>query len=118
MRRRGITLLELLVVMLILLMITAAAIPIVAPAMRNRQMRESTRMIFRMVGRNATEIPNRRAVFANLPDPTLGAGPGFSTGVLEAFLAQDATLGIFGEFYAPPTNHDFGWAAAEFELLP
>jgi prepilin-type N-terminal cleavage/methylation domain-containing protein len=44
-RPRGITLLELLIVMVILLMVTAAAIPIVAPAMRNRQMREATRLM-------------------------------------------------------------------------
>src|SRR5690606_15659964 len=41
----GITLLELLIVMVIMLMVTAAAIPIMAPAMKNRQMRESTRLI-------------------------------------------------------------------------
>jgi type II secretory pathway pseudopilin PulG len=43
--RRGITLLELLIVMMIMLMITAAAIPIVVPAMKNRQMREASRMV-------------------------------------------------------------------------
>jgi len=48
--RRGITLLELLVVMLILLMVTAAAIPIIAPAMQNRQMRESTRLVTSFMG--------------------------------------------------------------------
>lgn len=48
--RRGITLLELLVVMLILLMVTAAAIPIIAPAMQNRQMRESTRLVTSFIG--------------------------------------------------------------------
>lgn len=42
---RGITLLELLIVMVIMLMVTAAAIPMIAPAMRNRQMRESTRLV-------------------------------------------------------------------------
>lgn len=48
--RRGITLLELLVVMLILLMVTAAAIPIIAPAMQNRQMREATRLVTSFMG--------------------------------------------------------------------
>lgn len=48
--RRGITLLELLVVMLILLMVTAAAIPIVAPALQNRQMREATRLATAFIG--------------------------------------------------------------------
>lgn len=43
--RSGVTLLEILVVMLILLMITAASVPLVAPAMRNRQMREASRSI-------------------------------------------------------------------------
>ncbi len=46
----GITLLELLIVMVILLMITAAAIPIIAPATRNRQMRESTRLVSSYLG--------------------------------------------------------------------
>ncbi len=42
---RGVTLLELLIVMTILLMITAATIPIVVPAMQNRKMRESARLV-------------------------------------------------------------------------
>jgi type II secretory pathway pseudopilin PulG len=48
--RSGITLLELLIVMLILLMVTAAAIPVVAPAMRNREMREATRLVNSFIG--------------------------------------------------------------------
>lgn len=48
--RGGITLLELLIVMVILLMITAAAIPIIAPATRNRAMRESTRLTSSYLG--------------------------------------------------------------------
>lgn len=44
-RPRGVTLLELLIVMVIMLMVTAAAIPMIAPAMRNRQMREATRLV-------------------------------------------------------------------------
>ena len=36
--------------MLILLMVTAAAIPIIAPAMQNRQMRESTRLVTSFIG--------------------------------------------------------------------
>jgi type II secretory pathway pseudopilin PulG len=48
--RRGITLLELLVVMLIVLMVTAAAIPVIAPAMQNRQMREATRLVTSFMG--------------------------------------------------------------------
>ena len=42
--RSGVTLLELLVVILILLMITAAAIPLIAPALDNRRMREASRL--------------------------------------------------------------------------
>ncbi len=42
---RGITLLELLIVLTILLMVTAAAIPLMAPALENRQMREGSRML-------------------------------------------------------------------------
>ena len=58
--RRGITLLELLIVMLILLMITAAAIPIMAPAMRNRQMREATRLVSAYLGAaKARAVANR-----------------------------------------------------------
>jgi prepilin-type N-terminal cleavage/methylation domain-containing protein len=48
--KRGITLLELLIVMVILLMVTAAAIPIMAPALRNRQMREATRLVSAYLG--------------------------------------------------------------------
>lgn len=44
-RRRGVTLIELLIVITIMLMVTAAAIPIMMPAVQNRQMRESTRIL-------------------------------------------------------------------------
>jgi prepilin-type N-terminal cleavage/methylation domain-containing protein len=43
-RRRGVTLLELLIVMTIMLMITAAAIPVILPATQNRRMREAARL--------------------------------------------------------------------------
>jgi len=43
--RRGATLLELLAVVLILLMITAMTIPVVAPAVSGRRMREGARMV-------------------------------------------------------------------------
>lgn len=42
--RRGVTLLELLIVMTIMLMVTAAAIPVMMPAMQNRRMREASRL--------------------------------------------------------------------------
>jgi prepilin-type N-terminal cleavage/methylation domain-containing protein len=41
---RGVTLLELLIVMTIMLMVTAAAIPVVMPALQNRRMREASRL--------------------------------------------------------------------------
>jgi type II secretory pathway pseudopilin PulG len=44
-QRRGITLLELLIVMVLLVMVTAAAIPIMAPATESRRMRESARLV-------------------------------------------------------------------------
>lgn len=43
--RQGVTLTELLIVMLVMLMITAIAIPTIAPAMQNREVREAARMI-------------------------------------------------------------------------
>ena len=43
--RRGVTLVELLVVILIMLMITAITIPVIAPAVKNRDVREAARMI-------------------------------------------------------------------------
>ena len=43
--RAGVTLIELLVVILIMLMITALTIPVVAPALSNRQIREGARMV-------------------------------------------------------------------------
>lgn len=42
--RRAVTLLELLIVMTIMLMVTAAAIPIMMPALQNRRMREAARL--------------------------------------------------------------------------
>lgn len=44
-RARGVTLIELLVVIMVMLLITAIAIPVVAPAIKNRQIRESARMV-------------------------------------------------------------------------
>ncbi len=44
-RRGGFTLLELLVVILIMLSVTAITIPVVAPAMKGRQIREGARML-------------------------------------------------------------------------
>jgi prepilin-type N-terminal cleavage/methylation domain-containing protein len=41
---RGVTLIELLIVMTIMLMITAAAIPVILPATQNRRMREAARL--------------------------------------------------------------------------
>lgn len=42
---RGVTLLELLIVMAIMVMVTAAAIPIMLPAVQNRRMREASRLV-------------------------------------------------------------------------
>lgn len=43
--RRGVTLVELLVVIFVMLLITAITIPVVAPAMKGRQVREAARMV-------------------------------------------------------------------------
>jgi type II secretory pathway pseudopilin PulG len=43
--RRGVTLVELLVVILIMLLITAVTVPAIAPSMKNRDVREAARMI-------------------------------------------------------------------------
>jgi type II secretory pathway pseudopilin PulG len=43
--RGGVTLIELLVVITILMMITAAAIPLIAPSVQNRRVREATRLV-------------------------------------------------------------------------
>jgi len=60
---RGVTLLELLVVMLILLMVTAAAIPMMAPALQNRRMREAARLASSYIsGARARAIQNNRDV--------------------------------------------------------
>lgn len=61
--RRGVTLLELLIVIMILLMVTAAAIPIMAPALENRRMREAARLASSFVsGARAKAIQSRREV--------------------------------------------------------
>ncbi len=43
--RRGVTLVELLVVIFVMLLITAITIPVIAPAMANREVREAARMV-------------------------------------------------------------------------
>jgi prepilin-type N-terminal cleavage/methylation domain-containing protein len=43
--RRGVTLVELLVVIMIMLMITAITIPVIAPSLKNRDVREAARMV-------------------------------------------------------------------------
>jgi prepilin-type N-terminal cleavage/methylation domain-containing protein len=61
--RHGVTLLELLVVMLILLMVTAAAIPMMAPALQNRRMREAARLASSYIsGARARAIQSGRDV--------------------------------------------------------
>jgi len=48
--RQGFTLLELLVVILIMLMLTGLAIPVIAPALANRQQREAARAVNAFIG--------------------------------------------------------------------
>ena len=60
---RGVTLLELLVVMTILLMVTAAAIPMILPATQNRRMRESARLVSSFIsGARSRAIESGRPV--------------------------------------------------------
>ncbi|MGC3969287.1 MAG: prepilin-type N-terminal cleavage/methylation domain-containing protein [Pirellulales bacterium] len=61
--RNGFTLLELLVVILIMLSVTAVTIPVIAPAMRGRQIREGARMVttFLNAARNRAIETNRPA---------------------------------------------------------
>ena len=57
------TLIELLIVMAIMLMVTAAAIPMIVPATRNRQMRESVRLVNSYIaGARARAIETGRPV--------------------------------------------------------
>ena len=44
-RAGGATLIELLAVIIIMTMLTAAALPVIAPAMQNRQVREASRIV-------------------------------------------------------------------------
>ena len=48
--RQGLTLLELLVVILIMLMLTGLAIPVLAPALANRRQREAARAVNAYIG--------------------------------------------------------------------
>lgn len=60
---RGVTLLELLIVMTIMVMITAASVPIMLPALKNRQLRESSRLVSSYLsGARALAIENGRPV--------------------------------------------------------
>jgi len=74
--RRAVTLLELLAVITIMLMITAAAIPMVLPAMQGRQIREEARQVSAfLAGARARAIENGRPVgvlvqrFGSPPQP-------------------------------------------------
>lgn len=61
--RRGVTLIELMVVLTIMLMVTAAAIPIMIPAMQNRRMREASRLVSSYIsGARARAIETGRPV--------------------------------------------------------
>jgi prepilin-type N-terminal cleavage/methylation domain-containing protein len=60
---RGVTLLELLIVLTIMLMVTAAAIPIMLPAVQNRRMREASRLVSSYItGARARAIETGRPV--------------------------------------------------------
>ena len=100
---RGVTLLELLVVMLILLMVTAAAIPIIAPAMQNRQMRESTRLVTSFMG-----AAKARAVQSGRP---VGV-------VIERFNGQPFALQMSQVEVPPPYSGDIIGARLEVTALP
>src|SRR5262249_33076497 len=59
----GVTLLELLIVLAILLIVTAAAIPLMVPATQNRRMREAARLVSSyFAGARARAIENNRPV--------------------------------------------------------
>lgn len=72
MRRVGMTLVELLVVIFIVLTVTALAIPVIAPAMRGRQVREASRIVTAyLAGARAEALKTGRpvgVVFETLQD--------------------------------------------------
>jgi prepilin-type N-terminal cleavage/methylation domain-containing protein len=59
---RGVTLLELLIVLTIMLMITAATLPVMLPALQNRRMREGSRLVSTFISGARS-----RAIEANRP---------------------------------------------------
>lgn len=71
-KRTGMTLIELLVVIFIILTVTALAIPIIAPAMRGRQVREASRIITAyLAGARSESLKTGRSVgvvFEMLPE--------------------------------------------------
>lgn len=83
--RRGFTLVELLVVLFIVLLISAVALPVIVPALTNRQIGEAGRVLQAALAgaRDAAIHANAPRGLRLLPDPTLSIPPGPNTpGVL------------------------------------
>lgn len=78
-----------------------------------------TRLIFRMEGREDTEIPSHRTVFTEHGDPVPeldASNPGqIKSPMMQGWLPETSGAGIFADFYLPP-NNDFGWVSVEFAL--
>jgi type II secretory pathway pseudopilin PulG len=109
-----VTLLELLVVMLILLMVTAAAIPIVVPAMQNRQMRESARLVssyFSVARSRAIEIGRPVGVMVErfngqpfgMVLSQVEVPPPYSGDVVDSQITVDGTTGEITAFVSGDT---------------
>lgn len=79
----------------------------------------ATRTIFRMEGREGTEIPAHRTVFTDNGDPLPALDtsvPGtVKSGEMPAWLSAGTGGGVFADFYLPP-NNDFGWVSVEFSV--
>ncbi len=121
--RSGVTILELLIVLLILLMVTAAAIPIMAPALENRRMREAARLASSFIsGARSKAIQNGREVgvmfqrfegkpyamsmsYVEVPPPYAGGDTNASVQVqdLNTAMAPGNTVAI------PPLQTPIGW---------
>jgi len=113
---RGVTVLELLIVMTILLMITAATIPIMMPAMANRRLRESSRLVSAFIsGARSRAIETGRPVgvvferfnglplaytmhYVEVPEPYAGESASSACIVTQGMMGLTANMGWIDAF--------------------
>jgi len=108
--RRGVTLIELLIVILIMLLITAIVIPATAPALNGRRIREAARMLDVYInGARSRALQTGRSYGVMIErTPVLNAGTGFATSSMGIAVAYAEVPPQYSGDYGNSTIHLLG----------